>query len=376
MQKRIFGKTGVEVSPLGFGCMRLPILEENDPSKIDIEMAKKMVRHAIDSGVNYVDTAYPYHGGQSEIAVGEILKDGYREKVHLATKCPMWLLNKEEDFFEYFEEQLKKLQTDHIDFYLLHALNQERLDKIIELKLYEKCEKLKAEGKIKFIGFSFHDEYEVFPKIIESFDGWDFCQIQLNYLDTDYQAGMKGFELAKERNLGIVIMEPLKGGRLANIPDSMKTVFADANKGRSDVAWGFDFLYDHPEIAVVLSGMSTMEQVEQNIAIAVNAKANSLNETEKEAYVKVKNIFDDLKTIPCTNCKYCLPCPHQVQIPNNFFISNDLKIFGMKDARKREYEMLGEKGKASNCVGCRVCESKCPQHIVISEELAKVKNEF
>ncbi len=376
MQKRVFGKTGVEVSPLGFGCMRLPLLESDNPSKIDIDMSKKMVRHAIDSGVNYIDTAYPYHGGNSELAVAEILKDGYREKVHLATKCPIWLINKEEDFFDYFEEQLEKLQTDHIDFYLLHALNQERLDKIIELKIYEKCEKLKSEGKIKFIGFSFHDEYQVFPRIIESYDKWDFCQIQLNYLDTDYQAGMRGFELAKEKKLGIVIMEPLKGGRLANIPNSMKDVFKTVNKTKSDVSWGFDFLYDHPEISVVLSGMSTMEQVEQNLAIAVNAKANSLNDEEKQSYLKVKKIFDDLKTIPCTNCKYCLPCPHGVQIPNNFFISNDLKIFGMEEVRQKEYEALGEKGKASNCVGCRVCENKCPQHIVISEELSRVKTIF
>ncbi len=376
MEKRIFGKTGVEVSPLGFGCMRLPLIDPLDPATIDIEEATRMVRHAIDNGVNYIDTAYPYHSGQSEVVVGKILQDGYREKVNLATKCPIWALKKEEDFFTIFEEQLEKLQTDHIDFYLLHALNKDRLDTIIKFKLYEKIEKLKAEGKIKYIGFSFHDVFETFPKILDSYDKWDFCQIQLNYLDTDYQAGLRGLELAKERNLGIVIMEPVKGGRLASIPKSMVDIFKSANEERADVAWAFDYLYNFPEISCVLSGMSTMEQVEQNIEIANSAKANTLTESEKEAYIKAKNTFDELKTVPCTNCKYCLPCPHGVEIPNNFTISNDYKIFGMKEVRTKEYNNLGEKGKASSCVGCRVCESQCPQNIVISEELKIVKEIF
>ncbi len=376
MEKRIFGKTGVEVSPLGFGCMRLPLIDPLNPATINVEEATRMVRHAIDNGVNYIDTAYPYHSGQSEIFVGNMLKDGYREKVYLATKCPMWALKSEDDFYRIFEEQLQKLQTDHIDFYLLHALNQERLDTAIKFNLYEKVEKLKAEGKIKYIGFSFHDVFETFPKILDSYDKWDFCQIQLNYLDTDYQAGLKGLELAKERNLGVVIMEPVKGGRLASIPQSMVDIFKGANEERADVAWAFDYLYNFPEISVVLSGMTTMEQVEQNLDIANNAKANSLTEKEKEAYAKAKKTFDELKTVPCTNCKYCLPCPHGVEIPNNFTISNDYKIFGMKEVRLKEYNGLGEKGKASNCVGCRVCESQCPQNIVISEELKIVKEMF
>ncbi len=376
MEKRIFGKTGLEVSPLGFGCMRLPLTDQLDPATIDVAEATRMVRHAIDNGVNYIDTAYPYHSKQSEVVVGKILQDGYREKVYLATKCPIWAIKNENDFFEFFEEQLEKLQTDHIDFYLLHALNQERLDTILKFNLYEKAEKLKAEGKIKYLGFSFHDEFKTFPKILDSYDKWDFCQIQLNYLDTDYQAGLKGLELAKERNLGIVIMEPVKGGRLANIPESMVDIFKSANKDRADVAWAFDYLYNFPEISVVLSGMTTMEQVEQNIDIANNAKANSLTVAEKEAYAKAKKTFDELKTVPCTNCKYCIPCPHGVEIPNNFTICNEYKIFGAKETRIKEYNALGEKGKASNCVSCRVCETKCPQNIVISEELKVVKEMF
>ncbi len=376
MEKRIFGKTGVEVSPLGFGCMRLPVTDPTNNSTIDVAEATKMIRHAIDNGVNYIDTAYPYHNQQSEVVVGNILQDGYREKVYLATKCPVWAIKKEEDFLEFFEEQLHKLQTDHIDFYLLHALNQERLDIILKFNLYEKVEKLKAEGKIKYIGFSFHDVYETFPKIIDSYDNWDFCQIQLNYLDTDYQAGLKGLELAKEKNLGIVIMEPVKGGRLASIPQSMVDIFKSANSEKPDVAWAFDYLYNFPEISVVLSGMSTMEQVEQNIDIANNAKANSLTEAEKEAYAKAKKTFDSLETVPCTSCKYCVPCPHGVEIPNNFTISNEYTLFGGLETRQKEYDALGEKGKASNCVACKVCESKCPQNIVISEELKKVKDLF
>ncbi len=376
MEKRIFGKTGLEVSPLGFGCMRLPLTDPTNQTTIDIPEATRMIRHAIDNGVNYVDTAYPYHGGESEVVVGNILQDGYREKVYLATKCPIWELKTEEDFYRIFDEQLHKLQTDHIDFYLLHALNQERLDTILKFNLYEKVNKLKAEGKIKYIGFSFHDEFETFPRILDSYDNWDFCQIQLNYLDTDLQAGLKGLELAKERNLGVVIMEPVKGGRLASIPQSMVDIFKSANTERADVAWAFDFLYDFPEIHVVLSGMSTMEQVTQNIEIADNAKANSLTVAEREAYANAKKTFDAVKTVPCTNCKYCIPCPHGVEIPNNFTISNEYKLFGAIETRQKEYDALGEKGKASNCVSCKVCESKCPQNIVINEELKLVKELF
>ncbi len=376
MEKRIFGKTGLQVSPLGFGCMRFPLIDPSNEATIDVAEATRMVRHAIDSGVNYIDTAYPYHAGESEVVVGNILQDGYREKVYLATKCPIWSIKTEEDFDRIFDEQLHKLQTDHIDFYLLHALNQERLDTILKFNLYDKVEKLKAEGKIKYIGFSFHDVFETFPKILDSYDNWDFCQIQLNYLDTDYQAGLKGLELAKERNLGIVIMEPVKGGRLASIPQSMVDIFKSANDTRADVAWAFDYLYDFPEIAVVLSGMSTMEQVTQNIEIANNAKANSLTVAEKEAYANAKKTFDSLKTVPCTKCKYCIPCPHGVDIPANFTISNEYTLFGNMDARVNEYNALGEKGKASNCVSCKVCESKCPQNIVISEELKAVKELF
>ncbi len=376
MEKRIFGKTGLEVSPLGFGCMRLPLADPSDDTNIDVAEATRMIRHAIDSGVNYIDTAYPYHGKQSEVVVGNILQDGYREKVYLATKCPIWDLKTEDDFYRIFDEQLHKLQTDHIDFYLLHALNQERLDTILKFNLYEKVEKLKAEGKIKYIGFSFHDVFETFPKILDSYDNWDFCQIQLNYLDTDYQAGLKGLELAKERNLGIVIMEPVKGGSLATIPQSMVDIFKSANKNRADVAWAFDYLYDFPEISVVLSGMSTMEHVEQNIEIANNAKANSLTVAEKEAYVNAKKAFDAVQTVPCTSCRYCMPCPHGVDIPKNFSINNEYKLFGMKEKKQNQYDALGEKGKASNCVSCKVCESKCPQNIVISEELKLVKEIF
>lgn len=375
MVKRQFGKTGEMVSSLGFGCMRFPLLDINDQKSIDVQEATKMVRYAIDNGVNYIDTAYPYHGGESEKIVGQILKDGYREKVYLATKSPIWLIQNEDDFERLFNEQLEKLQTTHIDFYLLHALNQERFDIIQKFNIYEKVNKLKAEGKIKYIGFSFHDVYETFPKIIDSYDGWDFCQIQLNYLDTDYQAGLKGLKLANEKGLGVVIMEPVKGGRLASIPNSMKNVFNDANSEKVDVQWAFDFLYDMPEISCVLSGMSTMEQVKENVQFAKNANVNLLSEEEKVACKKAKDIFESLKTVPCTNCKYCIPCPHGVLIPNNFTVMTEAVIFGKTESRVKEFNNLGN-GNACSCVGCKVCEIKCPQSIEIAKELAIVKEFF
>ncbi|CEP80332.1 aldo/keto reductase family oxidoreductase [[Clostridium] sordellii] len=279
MRYREFGSTGEKISILGFGCMRFPQTD----GKINEDETLKMVRYAIDNGVNYIDTAYPYHGGESELVVGRILKDGYREKVNLATKLPSWNIKSREDMDKYLNEQLKKLQTNYIDFYLVHALDEELWDNLVKNGIFDFLDEIKRNKKVRYVGFSFHDKYEVFEKIIDDYD-WDFTQIQYNYIDEDYQAGTKGLEYAYKKGLGIVIMEPLRGGNLVNnLSDDIKNIIKFANTKKSPTKWAFKFLYNKSEIGIVLSGMSTMEQVIENIKICdEEGKANSMTKDEKK----------------------------------------------------------------------------------------------
>ena len=271
MYYREFGNLGFKISTFGIGCMRLPLLLQpdgsTDPSKIDEDEAIKMIRYGIDNGVNYIDTAYGYHGGNSEIVTGKALKDGYREKVKLATKLPVWLANSYEDFGKLLDEQLAKLQVDYIDFYLLHALNKNSWEKVKDMGVLEFLDKAVEAGKIKHPGFSFHDELPVFKSIIDSYD-WKMCQIQLNFLDENYQAGVEGLRYAGSKNIPVVIMEALRGGRLArNIPEDILKVWNSYHIKRSPVEWAFRWLYNFPEVTVILSGVSTMEQLKENIEI-------------------------------------------------------------------------------------------------------------
>ena len=275
MNYRKFGSTGVEVSALGFGCMRFPVIKENDTERIDEEKAIRMIRDAIDSGVNYIVTAYYYHNGQSEPLVGKALQDGYREKTYLATKCPVWALKEEADFERILDDQLAKLQTDHIDFYLLHALDKARFeDGVKKLHLTEHLEKARAEGKIRYLGFSFHDSLEVFQEIVDYYS-WDFCQIQYNYVNTEYQAGRKGLQYAASKGMGVVIMEPLLGGRLADPAPHHREVFPEE---KTPVEWTLDFLWDQREVSLLLSGMSTPEQVRDNLTYAGRSSVGMLTD--------------------------------------------------------------------------------------------------
>lgn len=367
MKYREFGKTGIRVSALGFGAMRLPVTVDG---LIEEEKAVGMIRHAIDEGVNYVDTAYPYHHGESERIVGMALSDGYREKTYLATKCPVWQMKQPEDFEVILKEQLEKLKTDHIDFYLLHALNRERFDdQLKRLGLIDKMEKARHEGKIKYLGFSFHDHYDVFQDIIDSYDGWDFCQIQYNYVDIEHQAGLKGLKYAAGKGLGVIVMEPLLGGKLANPAKHLRAVFPE---GKSPVEFALDFIWDQKEVGLLLSGMSELAQVEENLIYADRSRTGMVNEQEKRMYQKAREIYTSMALVGCTGCGYCMPCPYGINIPEIFSAYN-MTVSAAKEAAKR-YQAFEH--PAHSCRSCHRCEKECPQGIQVSEMMKEASGVF
>ena len=382
MQYRQFGKTGFEASALGFGCMRLPCLSGGNAGRdVDFDEAARMLRYAIDNGVNYIDTAYPYHGGQSEVAVGRALKDGYRQKVKLADKSPVFYIKKAADFDTFLDEQLRRLDDEHIDFYLLHSLSADTWQNVVlKFDLLDRAERAKKTGKIGHIGFSFHDSLDAFEMILNGYDGFEFGQIQLNYLDVAKQAGLKGLAALKEKGFGAVIMEPLMGGRLAAPPEKVKAVFDGSGSGRTPVQWALDYLWDMDAVTVVLSGMSTMKQVEDNLLYANGAAAGMMTDAERRVMEAAKEQFDTLIAVPCTGCGYCLPCPNGVNIPRNFSAYNDLAAYDDPAIAFGAFRQLlgwdGRQAAADKCVGCRVCEKKCPQSIEISRRLPEVAKAF
>ena len=375
MQYRKFGKLDWEVSALGFGCMRFPTAdgERLSPNILEDE-AIRMVRHAIDNGVNYLDTAYPYHGGQSEVVVGKALRDGYREKVRLATKLPTWQVSCPEDFDRLLDEQLKKLDTTHIDFYLLHALGKSRWHEVVlKHDLLGRAKAALADGRIRHLGFSFHDDYEVFEEIVNGSDLWSFCQIQYNYMDTESQAGTRGLKLAAEKGLAVVVMEPLMGGRLADPPRDVRDAMEGFAVRRSPAAWALAWLWDQPEVTVVLSGMSAMSQVEENLAIAGRSRAGSFTDAEQALIAQAREMYQARTVIPCTRCSYCMPCPNGVHIPWNFEFYNYAHLFDDLGTAKFRYQVfLNEAQRSVACVDCGTCEDICPQKIPISEWMPKV----
>ncbi len=366
MQYRKFGKLDWQVSALGFGCMRLPTVEGKSEN-IDEPEATRMLRYAIDHGVNYVDTAYGYHGGNSERVVGRALKDGYREKVRLATKLPCWLVKTAEDFDRLLDEQLGKLQTDHIDFYLLHALNRESWHKMRDLGVREWAQKPLGDGRVRYLGFSFHDDFDAFKEIVDAYD-WTFCQIQYNYMDVENQAGTKGLQYAAAKGMAVVIMEPLLGGRLVNPPQPIQALWDGAPVRRSPADWALQWLWSQPEVSVVLSGMSTMQQVEENLASASASGVGTLSEADLALIAQVRERYKALCPIPCTGCGYCMPCPNGVDIPRNFEVYNQGVMYDKAEHSREEYNhWIPQEARASACIQCRECEDKCPQHILISE---------
>lgn len=376
MEYRQFGRLDWQPSALGFGCMRLPV-REGDNSRIDEPEAARMLLKAIDLGVNYLDTAYPYHGGTSEDFIGRTLQGEYREKVKLATKLPSWKIEKTEDFDYFLNEQLKRLQTEQIDFYLLHTLNQATWSKIERLGVLPWLEKARADGRIAYLGFSFHDELSVFKSIVDAYQDWDFCQIQYNYIDQSYQAGKSGLRYAAERGLGVVIMEPLRGGRLVDPPDKVQALWATACEQRSPVDWALQWLWNQPEVSLVLSGMSTMEQVEENAVSASRSGVGSLLKSEVELVAQVKKTYEGYALIPCTRCGYCIPCPEGVDIPRILHLYNDGLMFDKMERSASDYiRFVPDENKADLCAVCGECQEKCPQDIPIPDWLEKIHHEF
>jgi predicted aldo/keto reductase-like oxidoreductase len=373
LRYRNFGeKLDWKVSALGFGAMRLPIIG-NDASKIDEHEATKMIRYAIDSGVNYVDTAYVYHRGNSETILGRALRDGYREKIKLATKMPTWLVKSQHDMDVYLDEQLTRLDSDYVDFYLLHGLTGERFQKLKELNVLEWAEKKMEKGKFKHLGFSFHDEYEAFKKIIDSYDGWTFCQILYNYLDARFQAGTKGLKYAASKGLATVVMEPIAGGRLAfKPPEEIQKLWDRAEVKRPLAEWALTWVWNHPEVSVVLSGMSNMQQVTENVESADRSGPGMLSKKELQLISRVVQEYKKLGFVGCSGCRYCLPCPEGVQIPDIISSYNEYYVQSDKDEIKKKYwEHITPESQAKRCKRCGNCEKLCPQQLPIKDIMSR-----
>ena len=383
MKYRKMGRITDKVSALGFGAMRMPSSRSE---------AISMIRYAIDNGVNYVDTAFMYHGGQSEVIVGKALLDGYREKVTLTTKSPLGMVKTREDFDKRLNKQLRRLKLNP-DIYFFHGMNKGRLEKVKNLNLIEKMEEAKAEGKFKYIGFSFHDSFDAFKEIIDYYD-WDCCQIQHNYLDVDFQAGIKGLKYAASKNIPVIIMEPIRGGQLAIPQDKLdtkpeiKNVLEQSSVKRTMPDWALQFLWNQPEVSVVLSGMSTMQQVIENVESASNSGINSLTKEELETISALREAFKKYFVVPCTNCGYCMPCPNGVHIPMINRLVNEAAYWGTSKSpivlffygslAKTQEELEQKKaageeaeGAQTLCIQCGECVEKCPQEINIPDIMEK-----
>lgn len=370
------------MSILGFGCMRLPVID-NDTTRIDDAQAITMVRHAIDEGVDYLDTAFPYHstsfdkGGESEPFLARALRDGYRKKVNIATKLPSWLIRSRDDMDRYLDRQLERLETSQIDFYLVHALNTTVWPTLKELGIRRFLDSAIRDGRIRHAGFSFHDQLSLFKEIVDYHD-WAFCQIQYNYLDEAYQAGTEGLRYAADRGLAVVIMEPLRGGHLAaRFPDGAMEALRDADPSRSPAEWALRWVWNHPEVSVVLSGMTSMEHVVENIQVARDAHPNSLTGKELAAIGTARDILRERMAIGCTGCGYCQPCPQGVAIPKIFSMYNDYHLFDTEAARgmaRLLYALhITAEERADRCARCGECESHCPQSLPIMDELEKAR---
>lgn len=370
---KYFDLNGEKISRLGFGCMRFKTVDD-DNGKIDKESSAKNILYAIEKGLNYIDTAYPYHDGKSEKFIGEFLEENkIREKIKLTTKLPCWLVKEKEDFYKFLNEQLENLRTDYLDFYLLHSLDVKRFRQVVELGVLDFLSEIKEKGIVKHVGFSFHDEYPAFEEIIKAYP-WDFCQIQLNYLDVNYQAGLKGYELAKEMGIPVIVMEPVKGGRLANPPEDARKIlegFTDLTPAQE--ALKFPLSLDN--VMTVLSGMNDIDQVRENIEMASETDYNSLTKEDENFYEKTRAIYKARERIGCTACEYCLPCTVEINIPKVFGLWNKAFLYDEAYKSKKEYQAYLKDGvNPTECIECGKCEEICPQSLEIIEGLKEAND--
>ena len=378
MQYRQITKNGDEISSLGFGAMRLPLKN----GKIDRDKASKLIYHAIDNGVNFIDTAYLY--GDSESFLGEILKGEYKDRVKICTKLPAINVRKYEDMEKILNEQLKRLQRDCIDYYLIHAVDLKAMNRLLKRDLLKFLNKAKNDGKIKFAGFSYHGPKEEFPILIDGYD-WDVVMVQYNYFDENVQASMEGIEYAASKGLGIFVMEPLKGGILAgNMPSGAEEIFKKFNPNKSNAEWAIEWVLNNRNVTCVLSGMNNFEQLNENLDVADRVVPLSMSFEEMETVELVKRVMRNSLKINCSTCGYCMPCPQGVNIPECMKIYNEKYLFNHKGLVNQSlidyYQyvggIMGNSGNAGKCNGCGKCLRKCPQKLDIIKELKKIKKEF
>jgi predicted aldo/keto reductase-like oxidoreductase len=379
MQYRDFGRLDFRPSALGFGAMRLPVLAGDDGKpdfkRIDYPLATEMLHRAIDGGVNYVDTAWMYHEDTCETWLGEALKGGYRERVKVATKMPVWSVKTPGEFDRILGVQLERLQDDHIDFYLLHSLDAEHWRVVVEQDQLAAAERALADGRIGHLGFSFHGTYEDLETILAATDLWEFCQIQYNYMDEEYQAGRAGLELAAGKGLGVIVMEPVRGGALArNLPPQVQAVWDEAPVKRSPAEWALQWVWSRPEVSFLLSGMSTLQHVEEDLEFARRSRPGLLTPDELALVARVRDLYRELSPIPCTSCRYCMPCPQGVAIPDVFELYNDGHMYDSLPRQQMAYRLFfSEDERADRCTACGECEEKCPQGIAIPAWMEKAQ---
>ena len=368
----------MSVSIFGFGAMRLPLVggtrvptDSFDPARsIDEGETAAMIEYAVDHGVNYFDTAYNYHGGKSEVVLGKLLKP-YRDRVFIATKLPVFIVKEREEFERILGEQLERLQTDHIDVYLLHGLNAETWRNSKDLGVLAFLDQVKKDGRVRHVGFSFHDTLPVFKEIVDGYD-WELTQIQYNYLDEQYQAGKEGLGYAASKGLEVVVMEPLRGGKLAKVPAEVLRILESSPVKREPAEWALRWVWNHAGVATVLSGVSSLNQVRENVRFAEEGRADSLSEKDLALIDEARKTYRGLLKVDCTGCAYCMPCPSGVNIPMNFSFYNDLVTFKDPTGIMVYNEFMSPEQRASACTECGECEEKCPQHIPIREEMKKV----
>ncbi len=359
--------------------MRLPVRD----GVIDREKAKNQILYSIDHGMNYIDTAWTYHLGENEPFLGEVLEDGYREKVKLATKLPSWSIESREDMDRILNSQLERLRTDHIDYYLVHALVGALWDKLEKLEVMDFLDAAKTDGRIINAGFSFHGSIEDFKRIVDSYP-WTFCQVQYNFLDRENQAGIEGLKYAASKGLGVIVMEPMRGGKLTRVvPPEIQETWNEAPVKRTPAEWALRWVWNHPEVTVVLSGMNEEFHIQENLRIADEAYSNSLDEKELQLVDRVEQQYRKLMNTGCTGCRYCMPCPSGVDIPVCFEIYDNFYLSGNEDEGKLMYAaksggiIRGDIiGYASQCIQCGQCLEKCPQHLDIPSLLKTVSEKF